>query len=72
MLRYLAHVVRDTGLEKIVITGKVIEQVRGRPQTSWLKGLTDGTGLSLASAEQKVQDRQGCHNINNLFSQRIS
>ena len=58
-LRFFGHTIRRNGLDKQIITGKVNgRRRRGRPPTSWLKDITEITGLSLAEAVRAAEDRR--------------
>ena len=64
-LQYFGHVARQRESLKRDITLGMISgnRRRARPRTSWMSNIVEWTGMNVAAAFQKAQDRIGWRNM---------
>ena len=64
-LQYFGHVARQReSLEKDITLGMISgNRRRARPRTSWMSNIVEWTGMNVATACQKAQDRIGWRNM---------
>ena len=63
-LKFVGHIMRKGGLEKLVLEGKVAgARQRGRRRLNFIGGLASAVGCSAAEVLRRAADRTGFRNM---------
>ena len=57
-LQYFGHLIRQNGIQRLLLEGKIEGKMCGRPRTMWMDNIKDWTGLKYGECVRRTKDRK--------------